>query len=79
MISCLKSHHIPDIKEIRVESREESEAAQRFTIFGWLIETCKMIKGVVKPEMMQWDDFAQWNDAEHYVSWRLVIPAFKIG
>ena len=70
--------HIPDIKEIRIESREESDEGP--TIHNlWVAERDlpKMIKGVVKPEMMQWDDYAQWNDAEHYVSWRLVIPAFK--
>ena len=36
-----------------------------------------MIKGVVKPEMMQWDDYAEWNDSETYVAWKLVIPSFK--
>ena len=70
--------HIPDIKEIRIESREESDEGP--TIHNlWVAERDlpKMIKGVVKPEMMQWDDYAQWNDTDHYVSWRLVIPAFK--
>ena len=36
-----------------------------------------MVSGVIKPEMLQWDDHAQWNDAAHHVDWKLVIPAFK--
>ena len=72
------AEYIPDIKEIRVQSREKS--SDGVTIHNlWVAERDlpRMIKGVVKPEMMQWDDFAEWNDAENYVAWRLVIPAFK--
>jgi hypothetical protein len=74
----LIARYIPDIKEIRVVARTPSD--QGVTVHNlWLAdrELPRMIKGVVKPEMMQWDDYAEWHDDEHYVAWTLVIPAFK--
>jgi hypothetical protein len=69
---------IPDIKEIRVLSREPSDLGVKLHNL-WVAdrELPRMLKGVLKPEMMQWDDYADWNDGEHYVAWKLVIPAFK--
>lgn len=66
-----------DIKEIIVNSREEGSNGP--TIHNiWVAdrEIPKIAKGIVKPEMLRWDDFAQWNNAEHHVDWRLNIPAF---
>ena len=69
---------IPDIKEILVKSREETpEGVKLHNLWVADRELPKMIKGLVKPEMMQWDDYADWNDGETFVAWRLVIPAFK--
>ena len=70
--------YIPDIKEIQVKSRAPSDTGVSIHNL-WIADRDlpRMMKGVIKPEMMQWDDFAEWNDGEHYVAWRLVIPAFK--
>jgi len=70
--------YIPDVKEIVVRSREERPGGPLLHNL-WVAhrELPKMIQGIAKPEMMQWDDFADWNDAEQYVAWNLVIPAFK--
>ncbi len=74
----LIARFIPDIKEIVVQSREDTpEGVKLHNLWVADKELPKMIKGMVKPEMMQWDDYADWNDSEHYVAWNLVIPAFK--
>ena len=72
------ARYIPDIKEIRVESREDTDDGCRLHNL-WISdkELPAVVRGVVKPEMMRWDDYAEWHDSERYVAWRLVIPTFK--
>lgn len=31
----------------------------------------------IKPEMLEWLDHAQWDDAEHHVDWRIESAVFK--
>lgn len=30
----------------------------------------------IKPEMLEWNDHADWNDAEHHVDWRIESAVF---
>ena len=32
---------------------------------------------IIKPEMLEWLDSADWNDAEHYVDWKIESAVFK--
>jgi len=69
--------YTPDIKEIVVHSREETETGPKLHN-EWRAQRDlpRIVQGIVTPDMLRWDDFAQWNDGEHYVDWELRIPAF---
>lgn len=68
---------IPDIREIVVLEREELPDGLRL-LNRWVSdrEPPRAVAGLTRPEWFQWEDHARWYDAEHYVAWRLVIPAF---
>jgi hypothetical protein len=66
-----------DIREIIVNSREElAQGPKIHNIWVADRDIPKIAQGIVKPDMLRWDDFAQWNDDAKYVDWRLNIPAF---
>lgn len=69
--------YIPDVREIRVISREDGPNGPKLHN-EWIAarEIPKIAQSVLKPEMLRWDDFAEWHDDEHYVAWTLRIPAF---
>lgn len=70
--------YMQDVRKIEVLRREEVPGGLKL-LNRWYAQTelPKVAQGVVKPEWMQWDDHAHWHDADHYVSWRLEIPALQ--
>ncbi|MBX3275765.1 MAG: hypothetical protein KF729_36225 [Sandaracinaceae bacterium] len=71
------AEYIPDVKEIRVEKREPHDAG--VTIHNvWIAdrEVPVFARAFLKPEMLQWDDFAEWKDAEGRVYWKLRLRVF---
>jgi len=68
---------IPDIKEIRVESRERTDSGVKLHN-RWIAdrEIPRMVQSFVKPHMLHWNDYAEWNDASTHCNWTLQIPAF---
>lgn len=68
---------IPDIREIRVLRRHEREGGLDLVNL-WIPsrEPPRAVQGVLKPELIRWEDHASWDDAAHHVDWRLVIPAW---
>lgn len=71
------AEYIPDVKEIRVEKREEHEGG--VTIHNvWIAdrEVPVFARAFLKPEMLQWDDYAEWKDAEGRVYWTLKLRVF---
>ena len=70
--------YIPDIREIEVVRREERDQGP-FILNIWKAENRipSMAQKVVKPEMLQWEDHADWDDVRTHVDWRLRIPAFE--
>ena len=80
---CYRDHlpevapYTSDIKEIIVKSREEAEKGpQIHNIWVADREIPKVAQGLVKPDMLRWDDFAEWDDERQYVDWRINIPSF---
>jgi len=71
------AHLIPDIREIRVLSREVVPGGLRLVNL-WVAsrEPPKAVAGFVKPEWFRWEDHALWDDAGNYVDWNLKILAF---
>ena len=62
--------YMPDVKKIEVLSRRETDDGVKLHN-RWYASTelPKMLQSVVKPEWMQWDDYAEWSDSE---GWRPV-------
>ena len=68
--------YMPDVKEIRVLSRDD--VAGGVKIHNRWFASAKLpsvAEKVIKPEWMQWDDYATWDDAQRHVDWHLEIPA----
>ena len=68
---------LPDIKEIRVESRQQTPAGLKLHN-RWIAdrEIPRMVQSFVKPHMLHWNDYAEWDDASARCDWVLQIPAF---
>jgi hypothetical protein len=69
--------YTPDVKEIVVHSREVTDVGIKLHN-EWRAERDlpKLVEKFVTPDMLRWDDFAEWNDNEKHVNWMLRIPAF---
>jgi hypothetical protein len=69
--------YIPDVKEIVVESRKERDGVVELHNV-WIAdrEVPVYARAFLKPEMLRWDDFAEWHDAEHQVRWKLRLRVF---
>ncbi len=70
--------YIPDVQEIRVLAREEGDGTVRLHNL-WVAdrEVPSFARAFIKPDMMCWDDHADWSDAESLVRWQLHIRAFS--
>jgi nitrogen fixation protein len=70
--------YIPDVKEIVVESREEVGPGRVKLHNVWVAdrEVPVFARAIIKPEMLRWDDFADWRDDEHRVHWTLRLRVF---
>lgn len=69
---------MPDIREIEVKSRAPGPRGPRIhNIWRASTEIPSIAQGIVRPDMLCWDDHAEWDDAAHHVDWALVIPAFQ--
>jgi len=69
--------YIPDVKEIRVESREDRDG--EVTIHNiWIADRDVPLfaRAFLKPDMLEWDDYAEWKDAESRVYWKLRLRVF---
>ena len=71
------AEYIPDVKEIVVESREAYDGGVKIHNV-WIAdrEVPVFAKAFLKPEMMRWDDYADWRDAESRVHWKLKLRVF---
>ncbi len=70
--------YVNNIKGIKVLAREElSGKVKLHNEWTGRGEIPKVAQGLVKPEMLSWDDYAEWSDAEHIVRWNLKIRVFS--
>jgi len=71
------AEYIPDVKEIVVESRKQGDGVLELHNV-WIAdrEVPVYARPFIKPEMLRWDDYAQWRDADHQVRWRLATRVF---
>ena len=66
-----------NVKEIRILSKEERPAGVKLHN-EWVGrgEIPKVVQGIIKPEMVRWDDFADWDDGAWMCRWSLKIRVF---
>lgn len=67
-----------NIKEIKVLSREDRPGIVKLHN-EWVGrgEIPKVVQGIIKPEMVRWDDFAEWDQAGWLCTWSLKIRVFS--
>lgn len=67
-----------NIERINVIKREMIEGGQKLHN-EWIGkgEIPRVVQGIVKPEMIRWDDHAVWNDAAWACDWELKLRVFK--
>ncbi|MDP2310105.1 MAG: hypothetical protein Q8P18_29075 [Pseudomonadota bacterium] len=66
-----------NIKEIVVVSREDFPGGVRLhNVWAGKGEIPKLVQGIIKPEMVKWDDYAEWDDARWLCTWSIKIRAF---
>lgn len=68
---------IPDIEAVHELSRDERDGGA--TIHNEWISSASLpplVDKVVKKEHLRWDDYAEWDDVEHHVDWRIATRVF---
>jgi hypothetical protein len=69
--------YMPNIKEIRTLRREEREGGVRLhNEWSGKGEIPRVAQGLIKPEMVKWDDYADWDDATTACEWRIATRFF---
>jgi hypothetical protein len=66
-----------NIKEIVVKSREDRPGGVKLHN-EWVGkgDVPRVVQGIIKPDMVKWDDFADWDDAQWLCSWSIKIRTF---
>lgn len=68
---------MPNIKEVRVLSRTEIPGGVRLhNEWAGKGEIPKVVRGILTPEMVKWDDYADWDDVGHLCHWQIKTRAF---
>lgn len=72
------AHYIGNVQAINVLSRKETP--QGVSLHNEWVgkgEIPRVAQGLIKPDMLKWDDFAEWDNARQMVSWTLKIRVFS--
>lgn len=70
--------YIPDIQAIRAESRKDQDGEVHIhNVWVGDREIPVFARGFLKPEMLEWDDYARWSDEERVVRWELKLRVFR--
>ena len=76
-LSSLASY-LPDISRIEVVSRtERDDGVDVLNVWYASTPIPSVATGFVRPEMLRWEDHAQWDDAATLARWNLVVPALR--
>ena len=69
--------YMPDIREIRCEKRDEQDGVVKIHNV-WISDrdVPRFARAFIKPEMLRWDDHAEWRDDEGRVYWSIQLRVF---
>jgi hypothetical protein len=73
--------HLPDVQSIKVLEREEAPGGKTgvtrlLNLWIGKAEIPKLAQAVIKPEMLQWDDYAVWDQNDWTCEWRVATKMF---
>lgn len=69
--------YLGNVKEIRVDKREEANGVVKLhNIWIGKGEIPGFAQGIIKPDSLAWDDFADWYTDGMYCKWRLKTRVF---
>jgi hypothetical protein len=70
-------HYLPNVQCINVLKREvKDKTVSLHNEWVGKGEIPKVAQGIIKPEMLRWDDFAEWKDEKWLVEWNIKIRVF---
>ena len=70
--------YIPDVREIANQSREESGAVVSLhNVWKAQREVPTALKVVLKPEQLEWDDYARWDEDAFVCDWEIKTRVFR--
>jgi hypothetical protein len=70
--------YMPNVKSVVTQKREEVAGGVRLhNVWTGKGEIPKVAQHVVKPDILLWDDFATWNDAQSRAEWRIGLRVFN--
>lgn len=66
-----------NIKEIVVKDRKDRPGGVKLhNEWSGKGEIPKVVQGIIKPEMVKWDDFADWDDNAWLCNWHIKLRVF---
>jgi hypothetical protein len=69
--------YMPNIKEIVVKARDERpNGVKLHNVWVGKGEIPRVAQGIIKPEMVAWDDFADWDDVAWACAWQIKTRVF---
>lgn len=69
--------YLDDIREIRVEQRDQTDGVVRLhNVWASDREVPRVVRPLLKPDQLQWDDFASWHEDGLYSEWEIRTRVF---
>jgi hypothetical protein len=68
--------HLPDVKSIEVKEREEPNESTVKVVNLWKADAAeipRLAQAFVKPEMLEWTDYATWNAEQWTCEWEMEV------
>jgi nitrogen fixation protein len=70
--------YIPDVREIAVQTRKEDGGIiELHNVWKAQREVPTALKMVLKPENLEWDDYARWDEAAFICDWEIKTRVFR--
>ncbi|MBI3185001.1 MAG: hypothetical protein HYZ28_22905 [Myxococcales bacterium] len=70
--------YLPNVRGITVSSRsEEGQLTKLLNRWKGGGELPGVVRKLLSDDMLEWDDYATWNQEQFTCEWRTVVPAFK--
>ena len=72
------AHFVNNVQAVNVLSRKDRPGG--VTLHNEWVgkgEVPRVAQGIIKPEMLRWDDYAEWDDARSLVEWTIKIRVFS--